>query len=210
MWCFWLLGAWAVSWLIDTSVPRVRWMLFAGSLGLMLGWPAFRLSERVRPGSMLRGVAVVLFDWLAMIGVYQAVIWSLHLLAGWPLSRGLVLDAAIAGWSLLTGLIIAAARLWPGVAARWVGMVLCVALVLAEPVMVWASLASGGEAWSMRVSPVQALWVLTEPPSRGEDGSWNQHIMLICFIALSGWLALGAWSVIGKLTRGRPEEIPRG
>ena len=28
-WCFWLLGSWGFSWLADTGLPRVRWMLLS-------------------------------------------------------------------------------------------------------------------------------------------------------------------------------------
>ncbi|MEM9346277.1 MAG: hypothetical protein AAGB26_06655 [Planctomycetota bacterium] len=195
VWCFWLLGAWGAAWLSDTSVPRVRWMMFAGSFGLMLVWPAFRLSEQAEPEKPGYGSMQVLLDWLAMIGVYQAVIWSLHLLAAWPLVRGIWLDAAVMAWSLLTALIVAAARRWPHGLARLVGMGLCIALVFAEPVAVWLAVISGGEPWQMVVSPIQALWELTQPPNRSRISPWDQRTLMIAVIAVMGWMALGLWWV---------------
>jgi hypothetical protein len=195
VWCFWLLGAWGAAWLSDTSVPRVRWMMFAGSFGLMLAWPAFRLSQQVRSDEPGHGALQVLLDWIAMVGVYQAVIWSLHLLAGWPLIRGVWLDAAVLAWSLLTALIVAAARRWPFSWARTTGMALCIALVFAEPVALWLVVISGGEAWSMRVSPIQAFWELTKPPSQGTIPPWDQRALMIAFVAVTGWLALALWWV---------------
>ena len=193
VWCFWLLGAWGAAWLSETSVPRVRWMMFAGSFGLMLVWPAFRLSERVQSDEPGDGALQVLLDWFAMIGVYQAVIWSLHLIAGWPLLRGLWLDAAVMSWSLLTALIVAAARRWPNGLARMIGMGLCIALVFGEPVLVWLSLVSGGEGWSMRVSPIQAFWELTQPPDRGGIEPWDKRTLMIAVVAVMGWGAMTLW-----------------
>lgn len=201
LWCFWLLGAWAVSWLSDTSVPRVRWMLFAGSFGLMLVWPAYRLSEPLEPGELGRAVFHVLADWLAMVVVYQAVIWSLHLIAFWPFERGLWLDAAVLAWSLLSALIVAVSRLWPGGWARGVGMLLCIALVFAEPVAMGLSLVNGGGGWSMRVSPVQAMWELTGPPRVQQIEAWSRQIMLIGVIAVSGWVSLVVWAMGTRLMR---------
>lgn len=203
VWCFWLLGAWAAAWLSDSSVPRVRWMLFAGSFGLMLVWPAFRLSERTRPGVIRASVLQALLDWLAMITVYQAVIWSLHLIAAWRLERGLWLDLAVISWSLLSALIVAVARLWPGGAARWVGMLLCIALVFAEPVAIWVSIVAGGEGWAMSVSPVQAFWELTQTPGRQSVSPWDRQVLLIAFVAVMGWASLGVWALGERLLKTR-------
>lgn len=193
VWCFWLLGAWGAAWLSETSVPRVRWMMFAGSLGLMLVWPAFRLSQRVSRDEPGHGAVQVLLDWLAMVGVYQAVIWSLHLLAGWPLVRGLWLDAAVLSWSLLTALIVAVSRRWPHGWARLTGMGLCIALVFAEPVALWLFVVGGGDPWSMRVSPIQAFWELTQPPSESRLQPWDTRTLMVAFVAVTGWAALALW-----------------
>lgn len=211
VWCFWLLGAWAMAWVSDTSVPRVRWMLFAGSFGLMIVWPAFRLSERNRGAGGSRGgpggdddvgaASPVLLDWLGLILVYQAVIWSLHLMALWPLARGLWLDAAVVSWSLLSALIVAVARRWPGALARTVGMALCIALVFAEPVAIWAATLAGYDAWSMRVSPIQALWELTQPPTLGAISPWDQRTMLVGMTAIAGWAVLGCWTLGERLVK---------
>jgi hypothetical protein len=193
VWCFWLLGAWGAAWLSDSSVPRVRWMMFAGAFGLMLVWPAFRLSQQVRSDEPGHGGLQVLLDWFALIGVYQAVIWSLHLLAGWPLVRGLWLNGAVLAWSLLAALLVAAARRWPFGWARALGMLACIALVFAEPTAIWLAVVAGGEAWSMRISPIQALWELTQPPSRSAIEPWDTRTLTIAIAAVLGWLALAAW-----------------
>lgn len=175
----------------------------------MVVWPAFRLSERSRVGEPGGGAAgPVLLDWLGLMMVHQAVIWSLHLIAGWPLERGLWLDAAVVSWSLLTALIVAAARRYPGGLARSIGMLLCIALVFGEPIAVWLASMAGQPAWSMRVSPIQAMWELTQPPSSsGGIEPWDQRTMVIGLLALSGWAVLGAWSIGERLlTRRRDTE----
>jgi hypothetical protein len=150
---------------------------------------------------MTDGVLVVLLDWLAMVTVYQAVIWSLHLIAAWPVERGVWLDAAILAWSLASALIVAVARLWPGAWVRLLAMLLCVALVFAEPLAVWLAQRGGSAGWPMRVSPVQALWELTDPPRAGHVEAWGRRILTVGFVALAGWLSLGAWAVGAALTR---------
>ncbi len=45
VWTLWLLGCWGVTWMMDSIGPAVRWMIFAALLGLMVVWPALRLSE---------------------------------------------------------------------------------------------------------------------------------------------------------------------
>jgi len=203
-WCLWLMGSWVMALVADTSVPRVRWMLFAGSFGLMLVWPAFRLSERTRERGVGVATLAILLEWFALIGVYQAVIWSLNLIALWPFVRGIWLDAAVVAWSLLTALIVAAARAWPGAAARMIGMLLCIALVFAEPVLIWASVVfAGGQGWSMRVSPVQAFWELTQPAARSPIAPWDARTLSIALVAVAGWGALGLWALGESLVRRR-------
>lgn len=207
-WCFWLLGAWAAAFLIDTSVPRVRWMLFAGCFGLMLVWPVFRLSEKVPAGDLGKSVGQALIDWLALSSVYQAVIWSLYLIAHWPISRGIWLDAALLAWTLLSALIVGVARLWPGGLARLVGMALCVALVFAEPAVVWLHMVRGGEGWAMHVSPLQALWDLTDTSGRTAIAPWDRRVLMIALVAVAGWSAVGLWALGVRIKRGRTEHNP--
>lgn len=43
-WCFWLLGSWVLLGMGAHATP-VRWMIFAALGGMLLVWPAFRLSQ---------------------------------------------------------------------------------------------------------------------------------------------------------------------
>lgn len=211
-WCFWLLGSWGVAVLSDTATPRARWMLLAAMLGLMLAYPAVRLSQGPNPDEPGRGALQVLLDWLAMITVFQAVLWSLHLIAAWPLVRGLWLNAAVLAWSLLAALIVGWARLFNIGAVRLLGMALCIALVLAEPLTLWvAGVYPGSAGWLLRVSPLQAVWEMSAPPGKHVSHDWRPHILLIALIAIAGWSALIGWRVIEWLlprpARPEPELI---
>lgn len=199
-WCFWLLGSWGVAWFSDTAVPRARWMLLAGLLGMMLAYPAVRLSQSPNPDEPGRGAMQVLFDWLCLISVFQAVLWSLHLIAAWPLSRGLWLDAAVVSWTLLAALIVGWARLYASSVIRTLGMALCIALVVAEPLVLWLTgTRPGSEGWLLRVSPLQAVWELSSPPMRTIVHDWPPQILLIGLVAVSGWASLIGWRVLDAL-----------
>jgi len=43
-WCIWLLGSWLPAFL-DTNPVPIRWMAFAVIIGMMLLWPAYRLTQ---------------------------------------------------------------------------------------------------------------------------------------------------------------------
>ena len=192
-WCFWLLGSWGAAWLADTGLPRVRWMLLSGVLGMMVVWPALRLSQAVHPREPGRGAFQIFLDWLAMIVVFQAVIWSLHLIAGWSLSRGYWLDSAIVSWTLLSALIVAWGRMSESGWVRTGAMALCLGVVLAEPVL--GVLGLYRDAVGMRVSPLETLWALTNLPERAPLGVWQERIVVVGLAALLGWsvLAAGGW-----------------
>lgn len=54
-WCLWLLGSWAVTrWLAPTAVAG-RLMVFAMLFGLLVLWPAYRLSQRGPHGQWASG-----------------------------------------------------------------------------------------------------------------------------------------------------------
>ncbi|MEM9415028.1 MAG: hypothetical protein AAGA29_06050 [Planctomycetota bacterium] len=198
-WCFWLLGSWASSWLADTGLPRVRWMLFTGLLGMMLVWPALRLSQPVHAREPGRGAAQAFLDWLAMVLVFQAVIWSLRLIAGWTIARGYWLDAAFVSWTLLTAVVVGWGRSSPSGWVRTVAYVLCLGIVLAEPLSLVLFGVPGAEA--MRVSPLQTFWALTHLPAHASLDPWDGRIIVVGVSAVLGWAVLAGWGWLGRAPR---------
>ncbi|MFI4860400.1 MAG: hypothetical protein ACIAXF_06940 [Phycisphaerales bacterium JB063] len=202
-WCFWLLGSWASSWLADTGLPRVRWMLFSGLLGMMLVWPAVRLSQPVHAREPGRGAAQAFLDWLAMVLVFQAVIWSLRLIAGWTVARGYWLDAAFVSWTLLTAVVVAWGRTSSAGWVRTSAYAVCLGIVLAEPLSL--VLFGGPSPESMRVSPLQTVWALTHLPAHASLSPWDQRIVVVGVSAALGWCVLAGWGWLGRAPR--PVEI---
>ncbi|XAM01446.1 hypothetical protein OT109_08625 [Phycisphaeraceae bacterium D3-23] len=201
-WCFWLLGSWGAAWLADTGLPRVRWMLFAGLLGMMLVWPALRLSQPVHVREPGRGGAQAFLDWLAMVLVFQAVIWSLRLIAGWTIMRGYWLDAAFISWTLLTALVVAWGRTSASGWVRTFAFGVCLGIVLAEPLSLVVFGVPGPEA--MRVSPLQTVWALTHLPANASLSPWDGRIIVVGVSAVLGWAVLAGWGWLARSPR-QPE-----
>lgn len=219
-WCIWLLGSWSSTLLIESTVPAARWMVFASVTGLMLLWPVIRLSQDLAIGgrlsaevapiggpAMLRrhpsprlvgGPGLALADWLALIIVFQAVIWPLRLSAGWSITQTIWLDGAIVAWSLLVAAIVAVGSLARRGRYRAMAMLLCVLLMFAEPAAL-ALLRRAGVyvAWQMHVSPLQAIWGLSTPPVLWEPDPWRFQVVAVAGAALVAWL--GAMLVAGRV-----------
>ena len=209
-WCLWLLGAWAVTLSRgDSSGPSVRWMVLSAMAGMMLLWPAFRLSQdyRVQQGygsaAHDKGpmpIGRLFFDWVSLNFVFQAVIWPLQITAGWRLTQTLLLDGAMASWSLLMALLIAwgmgSAR---GARRAW-AMGLCVLLLFGEPVLislVVLATQSHHESivpWHMRVSPIETLWALADSRRLWAPGPWVERVAAAAAAGTLGWLLLALFN----------------
>lgn len=178
----------------DGGQAASRWMVFSCMIGLMLIWPVFRLSQNV--GRAIPAESI-LWDWLCLNMVLQAVIWPLHVTASWSVEQALWLIVALAGWSLLTGLLLLICSGWTSGSGRAVGAVMCLLLVLGEPVAM-AALAGArlSGAWSMRVSPINTLWALTERPAR----VWPMQILGVAAAAIASWLIVGLARSVARST----------
>ncbi len=203
-------------------------MVFAGMLGFMGVWPAVRLSQVTSAGAVAKrkargtrpggaggpggaaGPGVSMGDWLKVSGatwrdwlalnlVFQAVIWPLRLASGWEVSQTAWLAAAVAGWSLMTGLLIAWGRGSNAASRRTGAMVICVGVVVAEPLLWWLAWRMGvlggvGER-SMRLSPLQALWQFTATDLNGRTlqsviQRQGVQVIAVAAAAVVGWLVL--------------------
>ena len=209
-WCFWLMGTWAVLWLIGGwTLPALRAMVFSGMIGMLGLWPAVRLSQPTgeadfnTPRPMLpsdrawaRVCRATFFDWVCLNLVFQAVIWPLQLATKWPLPQAIWLDTTIAGWSLLTGLLIAWGRGTDHGGGRLVAMLLCVGVVILEPGLWWLGWRAGiAGVPMMRLSPLQAIWGFTatdlSPAElQGTIASQGVQVISVTAAAIAGWIVL--------------------
>ena len=71
-------------------------------------------------------------------------------------------------------------------------MVLCILLLLGEPaVMALMNLGSQhalGQTWSMRVSPLEAIWQMTDKPSSWLVGPWRERVLAVAAAAVAAWI----------------------
>lgn len=214
-WCLWLLGAWVVLWVVGGwTVPALRSMIFASTVGLLGLWPAVRLSQMTRrypaiaPGGMPetgdvtarewgRACGGTLIDWVCLNLVFQIVLWPLQLAAGWQTVQTIWLAATVAAWSLLTGLLIAWGRGTDRGGWRMAAMLLCVGLVVVEPALWCLGWMSGAMGMPMmRLSPIQSLWALSSPGMVPEQAAavvmaQAPQIVSAAVAAFVGWGVLG-------------------
>ena len=212
-WCIWLMGTWIVLYFtMGWAGQAFRVMVFAGLIGMMGLWPAVRLSQVDRPTGERDGESEAgwwagacrrtLLDWLCLNLVWQAVVWPLRVAGDWGLWQAAWVAAAVAAWSLLTGLIIAWGRGTDAAGRRAAAMAVCVGLVLAEPLILWAVRLSGQvPAAGMQVSPLQAVWNLTSRTAAVTTGPWDQQVVAVALAGVAGWVALGVMLVVAGRRR---------
>jgi len=159
-------------------------MVFSCLTGAMVMWPVLRLSQ-----NMGRAISagLLLWDWLCLNMVLQAVIWPLCITAQWTSQQALWLVAALAAWSLLSGLVLLVSGCWTSALGRVAGMLLCLLLLLGEPLLMacFASAHLSG-VWSMWISPIDTFLLLTGSPMR----VCGAHIIGVAVAAVLGWLAV--------------------
>jgi hypothetical protein len=112
--------------------PAARGMLLATMAGLVLMWPAVRLSQR--PAD--RPVRSVLRDLFVVLIPAQAVIWphALRELGDWSFGVLTALAGVFAAWALVVGGILAMADSGVGAGrARWAWMLVLLVLCLGAP-----------------------------------------------------------------------------
>ena len=211
-WCIWLMGSWIVLFFTTGwTGPAFRIMVFSGLIGLMSVWPAVRLSQLDRAevsgagediGAWSWACRRTLADWLCLNLVWQAVVWPLRMAGGWGLWQAAGVAGAVAAWSLLTGLVIAWGRGADGAGRRAAAMLICVGIVLAEPLVMWGVTLTGQAATAtMRLSPLKTIWTLTAPGPLNPGGPWVQQVIAIALAAVAGWLALMVMLIVAGRRR---------
>jgi len=219
MWCLWLLGSWLlVRWhdgmspaqmlgLGEYAGPPVtamdfRWMMLAAGAGLSGLWPAVRLTQAPMRGRLLDVLVQPLVDWLSLMIVWQAVLWPVYALVPWPIEQVLWLNAATVGWALLMAAVIGWGRLSRATGRRTLAMAGCVALLLAEPLVIAVLTALEPVApavaeltWRPRVSPLALFWGLAAPPGYFQLDPWRWQAVCLIAAAVVAWTGLVASSL---------------
>lgn len=117
LWMLYLMGVTGVMFMsvsdaffVSTSItrPAARGMMLATIVGIVLLWPAMRLSQRPAP----RAVRSVLQDLFVLLVPAQAVVWphALRVLGDWPVQVLLGLVGVMTAWALVVGGLIALAN----------------------------------------------------------------------------------------------------
>lgn len=194
--------------------PAARGMLLATTAGIVLMWPALRLSQQ--PAE--RPVRFVLRDLFVLLIPAQAVIWpnALRELGDWPLLLLLALAAMQGAWALVIGGLIALADATAGrrraPASRGLWMLAVIAVVLAAPLAgLWLNDPGGADPTVPRpgwmFSPFTAVLEITrERDAAGIPVSVTPiHFRLIAATACAG---AGLLCLAGALGTGRRRVIP--
>jgi len=161
-WCLWLLASWIMLGMGFNGTP-IRQMIFASCIGMMIVWPAYRLSQNGRAeGTGIRGQetgdreqetacgcevaseiknqkslltpGLIFRDWFALNGVFQAVIWPHLMTKHWTLEQAGWVSASVAAWSLLIAVVVAWGCRSLTAIWRFAAMLLVLAILFAEPV----------------------------------------------------------------------------
>ncbi len=191
-WSLYLLAAvtGAIVWIVrgqttaSAAGPAARIVLVVINIGIVVGWPMVRLSQRSprdeRPPRSASGSALV--DMLIVFVPAQVIVWPLSWVARWPLEIAAAIVGLMAAWSLLTCAVVALATgpLCPSGRllglARTLWMVLWLA-VLGTPAILWAAPRGGGQppgpangwrdgqrrvpGWVPTASPLSAVHAMT-------------------------------------------------
>ncbi len=196
----WMIGSWVVAIGFRPPIqpssasytPGVRLMLLCLAVGLMIGWPLFRLSQQTSPYPIRQ----TWLDIIVLLTMVQVVIWPLRLVTDWSVPRMAAMDATLAGWMTLAGAVIAAAVGSDRGGVRTLAMLACVCMCLLGPAAAWLGVATGVNALELiALGPFMAMRTLGEgggaPPSPDQ---WR-WITLLFVAGAAMWLALFAWTL---------------
>lgn len=190
-WCVWLLGSWLIPYAVEPRTSAARWLVFGAVFGAVLVWPALRLSLG-GAGRPWRAVTVILTDWVLLNGIFGLLVLFIKLNALWGWQQALWQAAATAAWSALAGVLAAWGRLVGTATARLAAMLGCVLLLLGEP----AVMAAADTTWTMRASPLEAVWAMTARQGQSEPGPWRFAIASVGLAAAAGWAVLLGWAAV--------------
>lgn len=189
-WCLWLLGAWFVNntlegWAVHTPIAALRWTALATVVGIMLVWPAWRLSCRHAQAFTFN----TLLDMLLLLGLFQIV--AAAIARSYSPLRAVLIDLTVVIWAIPIGMWIDLGRRGDA-AVRTLAMFGCMVTFAGGAVA--AGHVDGPVA--VAVSPLRTLWELMATSAAFTDLALAWAMAAVA----AGWVLL--W-VIARVIVGR-------
>jgi hypothetical protein len=198
-WCAWLLISWVLNLIIDgpTSitgpsgerlveadgfVPSVRGLLESMAFGLLLVWPAWRLSE---PDGRWPGRRVIA-DLVPLLLVIQVVLWPLRLVMPWSITQTALIDATLAAWAAAAAMCVWVGLLVDTGAARAAAM-LAAAIM---PTIGWVITAITRETFGASWSPFYQLWMLASANPAMRAGVLGWRLGVLAMLVGMAWMVV--------------------
>lgn len=186
-------SAWiAISWLAlvgprpplqPTSLsytPAIRMMVQSMLVLTIVAWPVVRLSTTARP----RPVLSAALDTIAMLVLWQIVLWPMRLVTTWPVGRVLTLDAEAIAACVGVGAVVAWCPVRP--TTRTLGMAVILAWVAGVPGLV--SLL-GDRLPSALAGPLVRTWIESGLGPGPVDPASATPAIATLAIAIVAWIA---------------------
>lgn len=161
IWCVWLLGNWLIHSRMESWIgpPTIRWLLLSALLGLLLIWPAVRLTD----STPHQGIWQTIGDLVGLLVIFQVIVLRLLLewsdgsvvRNSWSLPRALLIDGVVMTWALVAAMWIDLGRRCVSV-GRSLAMLACVCSAFGGSMLVGVP-----SPWTMVVGPIRSLWQLT-------------------------------------------------
>ena len=188
-------------------------MLTLAMIGIMLLWPALRLSQQ---RAALPTWAAI-FDLAVVLLPVPAIVWPLSVLTSWswPITLGLAL--AITGWGLVAaGVIALAMQTAMGAATgatRMLAMIVLLVLSVGPPAFRVLALDAGRPVTSAvdLASPLSVVWGIGLAPEGRQPVMTGQDWLAGAIPALIGLALLVSSGIIGARGRGAgapPTDLP--
>lgn len=204
-WSLWLIVAGGLTVLTNPGHAWFRVLVMVAFLGLMLGWPLFRLSQDfdIDPNPagprQLRPPALLAVDWLLLVSVLALALAALYQRSTlvvkvensealfttntWTAGQVLSLNAVMGAWSLLAGAVAALGCRSSRPAWRSGAMLVCVLLPLGPHL----AQALGVPLDASRVSAFQMVWTLTAHSSEVDLRTALAHAAAVGVAAALAW-----------------------
>jgi hypothetical protein len=202
----WLIGSWIITIGVQTPIqpvsatytPGVRLMLMSIAVGLMIGWPLLRLSQRPTANPLAQTV----LDLVVLLCLLQVVLWPMRLVTPWTVGRVAAIDAVLCAWLLLAAAVVATATGSERGGVRNLAMLACLGMCLLGPALTAVGAMTGLALDLVSLSPLMAVRALGQagglPPSAVQ---W-QWIALLGTAAVLTWATLLALALAGRLRHG--------